>query len=292
MGMRNVFRRFTRALAWLVALCICAGAGGEAWMHAAAEGMYEDYYGYGMGRNLGWMYVVNCEEWVSLREHPDTGSRRLAKIPLGTRLEVYQVNEEFGECVYQEYTGYVLLSYLSSREPVAESASPSDFTDGELFEMWNAWVDGSRRVDMGLPLGGSVDPRVDSVDGVDIGQHAHWFMTTVGEFTTEGILRGMADLYGAYGYMDAHGDVPFLASRLDEAGASLELLQSDLYSWEYVDGGDWTYDSPFSTTYEFYLFKLMAPEHDYTFLVYMYSMSDNGEAYDLEIVGWESAGVM
>ena len=35
--------------------------------------------------------------------------------------------------------------------------------------MWNAWVDGSRRVDMGLPLGGSVDPRVDSVDGVDIG---------------------------------------------------------------------------------------------------------------------------
>ena len=92
-------------------------------------------------------------------------------------------------------------------------------------------------------------------------------MTTVGEFTTEGILRGMADLYGAYGYMDAHGDVPFLASRLDEAGASLELLQSDLYSWEYVDGGDWTYDSPFSTTYEFYLFKLMAPEHDYTFLV-------------------------
>ncbi len=30
------------------------------------------------------MYIVNCNEWVSLREHRDTSSRRLAKVPLGS----------------------------------------------------------------------------------------------------------------------------------------------------------------------------------------------------------------
>ncbi len=32
--------------------------------------------------------VVNCNEWISLREYPSTSAARLAKVPLGARVEI------------------------------------------------------------------------------------------------------------------------------------------------------------------------------------------------------------
>lgn len=67
---------------------------------------------------LGDMEVVNCEEWVSLRELPSTTAKRLMKVYLGA---VVNNCQQFGdEWIYAEYDGrggYILAKYL---QPFAE----------------------------------------------------------------------------------------------------------------------------------------------------------------------------
>jgi len=62
-----------------------------------------------------YMWVVNCESWVSLRAEPRTDAERVAQLPLGTR--VFVDGEDNGFCsVYiaeQELDGFVLAEYLS-----------------------------------------------------------------------------------------------------------------------------------------------------------------------------------
>ena len=62
---------------------------------------------------LGDMEVVNCEEWVSLREMPSTSAKRLTKVYLGA---VVNNCQQFGdEWIYAEYDGrggYILAKYL------------------------------------------------------------------------------------------------------------------------------------------------------------------------------------
>ena len=41
---------------------------------------------------LGTMEVVNCNEWVSLREKPSTSSERLAKVSLGATVHSCQMD--------------------------------------------------------------------------------------------------------------------------------------------------------------------------------------------------------
>ena len=65
------------------------------------------------GAYLGQMQVINCDEWVSLRGHPDTSADRLAKVPLGAYVEGYAYNSEFVECCYNGQWGYILAAYLA-----------------------------------------------------------------------------------------------------------------------------------------------------------------------------------
>ncbi len=59
------------------------------------------------------MRVVNCSEWVSLREFPDTKSKRLAMVYLGELVnQCSWYNDEFALCDYHGKTGYILLKYL------------------------------------------------------------------------------------------------------------------------------------------------------------------------------------
>lgn len=63
----------------------------------------------------GDMTVVNCEEWVSLRDVPGTGGKRLAKVPLGatvTDAEWEPICGDFIYCCYEGQYGYVLSQYL------------------------------------------------------------------------------------------------------------------------------------------------------------------------------------
>jgi len=68
---------------------------------------------YAQEENIGRMKVVNCEEWVSLREKPDAASQCLAEIPLGAIVENCSVKTK--AFIYAEYngmSGYIMAQYL------------------------------------------------------------------------------------------------------------------------------------------------------------------------------------
>ena len=63
--------------------------------------------------NVRWLQVVNCNEWVSLREYPSVEAERLIAVPLGAwvRFLGYAPNE-FTQVEYRGYYGYILSDYL------------------------------------------------------------------------------------------------------------------------------------------------------------------------------------
>lgn len=69
------------------------------------------------GEYLGTRYVVNCENWVSLRVRADTSSKRIAKVPKGAVVEAYAYNSTFTLCDYNGMRGYILNEYLGTKKP-------------------------------------------------------------------------------------------------------------------------------------------------------------------------------
>ncbi len=60
------------------------------------------------------MTVVNCTDWVSLREKASASASRLARVPLGTKVEhCVQVSDSFIYCGYRGIYGYIQAQYLS-----------------------------------------------------------------------------------------------------------------------------------------------------------------------------------
>ena len=60
---------------------------------------------------IGNMEVVNCNEWVSLRERPSTSAKRLVKVSLGA---IVSNCERFSDAwIYAEYDGYA--GYIQAR---------------------------------------------------------------------------------------------------------------------------------------------------------------------------------
>ena len=59
--------------------------------------------------------IVNCKDWVSMRETASAASARLAKVPLGAQVLAYPEYKEvdgFVYCVYQDQYGYIQSDYL------------------------------------------------------------------------------------------------------------------------------------------------------------------------------------
>ena len=61
---------------------------------------------------LGYMRVVNCKNWVTLRASASTKAATVTRIPVDERVEAYKYNQEFMECYYNGMHGYVLSKYL------------------------------------------------------------------------------------------------------------------------------------------------------------------------------------
>ena len=81
----------------LLLLCLLLAA-----LPALAE---NEYYGN--------MEVVNCNEWVSLRERPSATAKRLVKVSLGAVVSnCRQFDSEWIYAEYDGYGGYILAEYL------------------------------------------------------------------------------------------------------------------------------------------------------------------------------------
>ena len=65
--------------------------------------------------------VINCDEWISLRSGPSTQSERLAKIPLGERVEVVPSLDEFCRCRFGDAVGYVPVRFLRLDQEAVET---------------------------------------------------------------------------------------------------------------------------------------------------------------------------
>lgn len=82
---------------------------------------YDGMYGYVLsqyvmptgGYNCDFCYVVNCNDWVSLRSSASTSASRICEVPLGAIVECYDYNYEFSRCYYDGNWGYILNNYLS-----------------------------------------------------------------------------------------------------------------------------------------------------------------------------------
>ena len=63
-----------------------------------------------------WGVVVNCREWISLRSEPYTSASRLARIPLGARVAIFDAAPYNGFYVveYNGIIGYALAEYIRS----------------------------------------------------------------------------------------------------------------------------------------------------------------------------------
>ena len=65
------------------------------------------------GAYLGTMTVVNCDNWVTLREHPSTSAATVTRVPYGENVDAYAYNDRFVECYYNGLHGYILSNYLA-----------------------------------------------------------------------------------------------------------------------------------------------------------------------------------
>ena len=66
---------------------------------------------------IGYMEVVNCDEWVSLREVPSATAKRLIQVPLGaTVINCQKFTDEWTYAEYDGYEGYILAKYLKPME--------------------------------------------------------------------------------------------------------------------------------------------------------------------------------
>ena len=75
------------------------------------------------------MIVVNCNDWVSLREKASASAARLAKVPLGAKVEnCVQYNADFVYCSYRGLYGYIQAQYLSESEANEPPYEPDPVT--------------------------------------------------------------------------------------------------------------------------------------------------------------------
>lgn len=130
-------------------------------------------------------YVVNCDEWISLRETPSTSASRIASIPLGEPVSfIESASNGFYKISYNGLTGYALASYLSSSKPYIKA--------GYYVANCNEWI--SLRVSPDtksarlkeVPLGAYVEVletgvgngfwkiRYDGVTGYALSQYITW----------------------------------------------------------------------------------------------------------------------
>lgn len=84
-----------------------------AWVSGGNGGYDDGYSGQGYGDYIGTARIVNCLSFASLRAYPDTGSTRLAKVPLGAYVtNCSLVDDRFAYCEYNGQAGYILIDNL------------------------------------------------------------------------------------------------------------------------------------------------------------------------------------
>ena len=137
---------------------------------------------------LDQLHVVGCEEFITLREGPSTGAKRVVQIPLGALVTCYEYTENgFARVYYGGGFGFVQSRYLSEVNPETggEWRIPMYVANcNEYISLRSEPTTASERMQR-MPLGAQVECYLRTVDGPQP-------MENVGYPGSEGMLRGYA----------------------------------------------------------------------------------------------------
>ena len=151
-----------RLCALFVALMLLAAAG------AAAEDMW----------------VVNCENWVSLREGPSADTARLAEVPLGALVnDCAEAENGFVACSWQGQQGYIRADYLAKPIAICEAVEPAQARVSEADELTDGvliWFDDAENAEGESTAGEDVQ-----LMGVDANGSVTWALESKTPYYTE-----------------------------------------------------------------------------------------------------------
>lgn len=83
------------------------------------------------------MYVVNCNNWISLRKSPSTSATRLKEIPLGASCSfIEEASNGFYKVIYNGTTGYALAQYLTTDKSAVTSSAPVVQSESSQGTLW------------------------------------------------------------------------------------------------------------------------------------------------------------
>lgn len=146
-------------------------------------------------------YVVNCNDWVSLRRYPAQTSERLTTVPFGEAVDVFGYENGFYLCEYGRYTGYIDVNYLSTEKPSRrpgggqQSVGARDLSN---FGWRTVCEKGRGRLVFQTKPGGKAIPGFKYHDGDSIYVNLYYRETYKGKWTYT-----LAYMNGTYGYVDA-----------------------------------------------------------------------------------------
>ena len=138
--------------------------------------------------SLDQLHVVGCEEYITLREEPSTGAKRVVQIPLGALVTCYEYTENgFARVYYGGCFGFVQSRYLSEVNPETGGEWRIPMYVANCNEFISLREDASTSSDcmQRMPLGAQVECYLRTVDGPQP-------MENVGYPGAEGLLRGYA----------------------------------------------------------------------------------------------------
>ena len=102
------------------------------------------------GEYLGYLTVINCQSFVTLRSGPSTSAGEVTRVPRGATVEAYYYNSQFAECYYSGMHGYILTTYLSIGNGTASSQS-SDYMGKRYIVNCNEFVTLRQYADRSAP---------------------------------------------------------------------------------------------------------------------------------------------
>ena len=138
--------------------------------------------------SLDQLHVVDCEEYITLREEPSTSAKRVVQIPLGALVTCYEYTENgFARVYYGGCFGFVQSRYLSEVNPETGGEWRIPMYVANCNEFISLREDASTSSDcmQRMPLGTQVECYLRTVDGPQP-------MENVGYPGAEGVLRGYA----------------------------------------------------------------------------------------------------
>ena len=92
---------------------------------------------------LGKRYIVNCNEFVTLRKKPSTSSATVTKVAKGQQVDAYYYNGTFCRCFYNGLEGYILSKYLGTSPSGGGSGSyysVGDYMGEKRIVNCSSWV--------------------------------------------------------------------------------------------------------------------------------------------------------